>query len=75
MPIPGLMFVIGVVLLTLIVAWRERLGIKDALLVLIGLKRYDHPPAIVAMMIIVAVVPLGTWFALYRVCSGSFLPS
>ncbi|MEL6416973.1 MAG: hypothetical protein AAFQ15_18760 [Pseudomonadota bacterium] len=74
MPIPAAMFVIGVILLTLFVAWRERLPVKDALLVLIGLKRYETSPAVTAFLIVVFTVPFGTWFALYRVCSGSFLP-
>lgn len=75
MPVPAIMFVLGVLILTIIVARREKLGLKDALLVLIGMRRYDHPPFVVALMIVVAAAPFGTWLALYRVCSGSLLPT
>ena len=70
MPIPAAVFVVGVMILSLIVIRRDRLGIKDALLVMIGMKRYMRGPWINALTLAVFLVPLGLWVVLYEICQA-----
>ncbi len=70
MPIPGIVFVLGVLFLSIIVIRRERLGIKDALLVMIGMKRYDRTRFINVLTLAVFLVPVGLWLVLYEICEA-----
>ena len=70
MPIPAIVFVLGVLILSIIVIRREKLGIKDALLVMIGMRRYDRTPWINTVTLAVFLVPVGLWFVLYEICEA-----
>lgn len=70
MPVPAAVFVVGVLVLSIVVARRDRMGIKDAILVMIGMKRYTRNGWINAATLAVFLVPVGLWVVLYEICQA-----
>ncbi|MEL7105899.1 MAG: hypothetical protein AAGM21_08260 [Pseudomonadota bacterium] len=70
MPIPAVVFVLGILVLSVVVARRDRMGIKDAILVMIGMKRYTRNGWINAATLAVFVVPVILWVVLYEICQA-----
>lgn len=68
MPIPAVVFVVGALILSGIVIRREKLGIKDAILVMIGMKSYNRTPMINILTLVVFVAPIVLWYVLYQAC-------
>ncbi|MEM9970044.1 MAG: hypothetical protein AAF762_02940 [Pseudomonadota bacterium] len=62
---------IGALAVTIHVARRDRLGIKDALMTMIGMRDFKKSPRLSAFIIAVFLVPLGLWFVLYEQCQAA----
>jgi hypothetical protein len=70
MPVPAALFVIGVLVTTVVVARREGLGIKDTLLVMIGLRRFGQSRLVTSLLLITLLLPVGLWVALNEACKA-----
>ncbi|MEL7026031.1 MAG: hypothetical protein AAGO57_02215 [Pseudomonadota bacterium] len=71
MPIPAVVLVIGVLIVSAIIIRRDRLGIKDAILVMIGMKEYERGPLINWLTLVVVLAPVGLWLLLYERCQAA----
>lgn len=70
MPIPAIIMVFGGLALGIHVARRDNLGIKDALLTLIGMRDFEKSPRLKTFILATFVLTLGLWFILFERCQA-----
>jgi hypothetical protein len=70
---PIILFWIGGISLTFLLAKRNGFGLKDAILVMIGLRKAERSPFIVVLHVAVLLVPLALWLWLIEGCKQSVL--
>lgn len=74
MPIPAVIFVLGVIITAIVVSRRERLGIKDTLLVLIGMRRFDQSRPVIILLFTTLLAPVALWVILNERCLAAMPP-
>ena len=73
MPIPAAVLFGGAFLLALFIARRDRLGFKDTLLVIIGMRQYEKGRLVSLAILAIFVAPLGLWLWFYEQCQTAHL--
>lgn len=65
---PMVLFLSGLILLTFLIAKRNGFGIRQALLAMIGRRKFKRSALIAALHVAILLVPLGLWMWLLGRC-------